>query len=63
MLDYADSPVVLDSVRPKSVELQRVSHALRQLLAQRVDALERARHLYLRIEKVQFFVQSKVGTA
>lgn len=52
MVDYADSPVVLDSVRPKSVELQRVSQTLRQLFSQRLETLDRARDLYFRIEKV-----------
>ncbi|KZS15196.1 putative Guanine nucleotide exchange factor DBS [Daphnia magna] len=51
MTDYADSPVVLDSVRPKSIELQRVSQALRDLFIQRLDSLERSRDLYNRIEK------------
>lgn len=54
MTDYADSPVVLDSVRPKSIELQRVSQALRDLFIQRLDSLERSRDLYNRIEKVRF---------
>lgn len=54
MTDYADSPVVLDSVRPKSIELQRVSQALRDLFVQRLDSLERSRDLYNRIEKVRF---------
>lgn len=52
MSDYADSPTVLDSVRPKSVELQRMSQTLRELFSQRLEALERSRHLYYRIEKV-----------
>ena len=52
MVDYVESPVVLDSVRPKSVELQRMSQTLRQLFTQRIDTLHRARDLYFRIEKV-----------
>lgn len=52
MTDYADSPVVLDSVRPKSIELQRMSQTLRELFIQRLESLERSRDLYYRIEKV-----------
>lgn len=52
MADYADSPVVLDSVRPKSIELQRMSQTLRELFIQRLESLERSRDLYYRIEKV-----------
>lgn len=51
MTDYADSPVVLDSVRPKSIELQRMSQTLRELFIQRLESLERSRDLYHRIEK------------
>lgn len=51
MEEYAESPVVLNSVRPKSVELKRMSQTLRELFAQRVELLDRARDLYIRIEK------------
>ena len=53
MNDYADSPVVLDSVRPKSIELNRMSQKLREIFIQRIESLERSRHLYFRIEKVR----------
>lgn len=52
MAEYADSPVVLDSVRPKSVELQRMSHTLRELFIHRLESLDRSRDLYHRIENV-----------
>lgn len=56
MADYADSPVVLDSVRPKSIEIQRISQTLRQLFVQRLESLDRSRDLYYRIEKVAGFL-------
>lgn len=51
MTDYADSPIVLDSVRPKSVELQRMCQTLRELFIRRLEALDRSRDLFYRIEK------------
>jgi len=51
MSDYADSPTVLDSVRPKSVELQRMGETLREMFIRRLEALDRSRDLYYRIEK------------
>ena len=54
MSDYADSPTVLDSVRPKSVELQRMGETLREMFIRRLEALDRSRDLYYRIEKVNW---------
>ena len=58
MTEYAHSPTVLDSVRPKSIELQRMSQTLRTLLDNRFESLDRARDLYARIEKVRLMNES-----
>ena len=60
MVQYTNSSVVLDSVRPKSIELRRMSDTLSELLTKRLESLHRSRDLYDRIEKVFLLLSLKL---